>query len=129
MLNAKGVLLHTTYNLLKASFWLVCSLEQGNITKRSGNQTKTRSKVLRSKSSSKYPSKKICPKNSSKNPNRKIIPQQISKKNCQKIHQKDLSKNFFTNSSKKLSKIFFKKVRQKNLLKYPSKFFVKKFDK
>ena len=40
MLNAKGVLLHTTYNLLKASFWLVCSLEQGNITKRSGIQTK-----------------------------------------------------------------------------------------
>ena len=25
MLNAKGVLLHTTYNLLKASFWLVCT--------------------------------------------------------------------------------------------------------
>ena len=40
MLNAQGVLLHTTYNLLKASFWLVCTTDQGNITKRSGIQTK-----------------------------------------------------------------------------------------
>ena len=40
MLNAQGVLLHTTYNLLKASFWLVCTMDQGNITKRSGIQTK-----------------------------------------------------------------------------------------
>ena len=59
MLNAKGVLLHTTYNLLKASFWLVCSLEQGNITKRSGIQTKTRSKVNKNLNLSKNLSKKL----------------------------------------------------------------------
>ena len=107
MLNAKGVLLHTTYNLLKASFWLVCSLEQGNVNKRSGNQTKTRLKVLWSKSSSKYPSKKIRPKNSSKIPNCKKIPQQFVKKFIKKIRPKISSR---IHEKKNLSKKFAKKI-------------------
>ena len=107
MLNAKGVLLHTTYNLLKASFWLVCSLEQGNVNKRSGNQTKTRLKVLWSKSSSKYPSKKIRPKipqkfltvkkflnNLSKNSSKRFVQKFLHEFMKKKICQKSLPKKF-----------------------------------